>query len=104
MFDFFQVRGPRKFYFRFARLSQHNIRHFHINLNAPCLPPIILHSHCFQFLQGNSQEKSKTIYGYAKYWGVNKMHHDPYENGESNLLLFTVIIFIIPCDDILAIL
>ena len=28
------------------------IRHLHISQNAPCLPPTILHKHCFQFLSG----------------------------------------------------
>ena len=28
------------------------IHHFHIEHNAPCLPPKILYNHCFQFLPG----------------------------------------------------
>ena len=57
--------------------------HFHIDYNVPCLPPKIFHNHCFQFLQdirvvpGDIEDN-----GYAKFWGVNKVHHGLCENGE----------------------
>ena len=35
-----------------AKYKKTLIHHFHIDHNAPCLPPRILHNHCFQFLLG----------------------------------------------------
>ena len=32
------------------------IHYFHMDHNAPCLPPRILHNHCFQYLQGREIE------------------------------------------------
>ena len=32
-----------------------SIHHFHIDHNAPCVPPRLLHNHCFQFLLGSKQ-------------------------------------------------
>ena len=49
------------------------IHHFHIDHNAPCLTPKILHNHCFGFLLGrllyNPGENGSN--GYAKFCGVN---------------------------------
>ena len=57
--------------------------HFHIHYNVPCLPPKILHNHCFQFLQGIRLVPGDIEdNGYAKFWGVNKVHHGLCENGE----------------------
>ena len=45
-----------------AKISR--IHFFHVDHNAPCLAPKILHNHCFQFLLGRTasfQEKSKTM-------------------------------------------
>ena len=36
------------------KFEKPRIHHFHIDHNAPCLPPKILHIHCFQFLLGNT--------------------------------------------------
>ena len=52
-------------------------------LVAPCLPPKILHSHCFQFLQGITVvPREIEDNGYVKFWGVNKVHYGLCENGE----------------------
>ena len=51
--------------------------HFHRDHNAPCLPPKILHSHCFQSLPGisqSSQEKLKTMV-MQNFGGVSKVHY-----------------------------
>ena len=57
------------------------IRHLPISHNAPCLPPKILHKHCFQFLLGRlcypGEVKNKR---YAKFGGggvgvANKVHY-----------------------------
>ena len=52
------------------------------NHNAPCLRPKILHNHCFQFLLGiTAVLREIEHYGYAKFWGVNKVHYGLCENG-----------------------
>ena len=57
--------------------------YFHIDHNAPCLPPKILHNHCFQILQGITVVPREIVNnGYAKFWGVNKVHYGLCENGE----------------------
>ena len=60
------------------------IYYFHIDRNAPCPPPQILHNHCFQFLLGGVTVVPREIIdnGYAKLWGVNKMHYGLCQNGE----------------------
>ena len=58
------------------------IHHFHIDHNASCLPPKILHNHCFQFLQGITLiPREIKDNGYAKFWEVNKVSGLS-ENGE----------------------
>ena len=55
--------------------------HFHIDCNAPCLPPPqkkkkILHNHCLQFLLGITVvPREIKDSGYAKCLGVNKVHY-----------------------------
>ena len=45
--------------------------------------PIILHKHCFQFLLGITVvPKGIEDNGYAKFWGVNKLHYRLCETGE----------------------
>ena len=40
-------------------------------------PPKIFHNHCFQFLQGiRVVPRDIEDNGYAKFWGVNKVHHE----------------------------
>ena len=46
-------------------------------------PPKILQNHCFQFLLGITVvPKEIQDNGYAKFWGVNKVHYGLCENGE----------------------
>ena len=57
--------------------------YFHIDHNAPCFPLRILHNHCFQILQGITVvPREIENNGYAKFWGVNKVHYGLCENGE----------------------
>ena len=57
--------------------------HFHIDHNASCLPPKILRNHCFQFLLGIIVvPREIEDNGYAKFWGVNKVHYGLCENSE----------------------
>ena len=60
------------------------IRHLHISHNTPCLPPKILHKHCFQFLVGRLKHPGELKNrGYAKFWGeANKVYCGRYANGE----------------------
>ena len=52
-----------------------DIHYFHLDHNAPCLPPRIFHNHCFQFLQGITVVPGEIENnGYAKFSGVNKVH------------------------------
>ena len=59
---------------------------FHIEHNAPCPPPPPakrLHNHCFQFLLGITvAPRAIKDNGYAKSWGVNKVHYGLCENSE----------------------
>ena len=49
------------------------IHHFHIDHHASCLPPKVLHNHCFQFLLGITVvPREYKENSYAKIWGVNK--------------------------------
>ena len=58
------------------KFEKPRIHHFHIDHNAPCLLPKILHIHCFQFLLGNTVvPREIQDDDYAKLWGVNKMHY-----------------------------
>ena len=56
------------------------IHYFHTHHNAPSK---ILHNHCFQFLLGITVVLIEIQdNGYAKFWGVNKVHYGLRENGE----------------------
>ena len=60
-----------------------SIYHFHIDHNAHCLPPKILHNHCFQFLLGITVvPREIEDNGYAKFWEVNKVHYGLCKIGE----------------------
>ena len=60
-----------------------SIYHFHIDHNALCLPPKILHKHCFQFLLGITVvPREIEDNGYAKFWEVNKVHYGLCKIGE----------------------
>ena len=60
-----------------------HIHHFHIDYNAPCLPPKILRNHCFQFLLGITViPREIEDNGYTKFWGVNEVPYGLCENGE----------------------
>ena len=49
------------------------LHRFHIRHNASCLPS---HNHCFQFLLAITVVPRRIQYnGYAKFWGVNKVHY-----------------------------
>ena len=63
-------------------LSQNScIHHYHIDHNAPCLPPKILHNDCFQSLLGITVvPREIEDNGYAKCWGVIKVHYGLCEN------------------------
>ena len=65
------------------KIEKSGIHHFHIDHNAPCLLPKILHIRCFQFLLGITVVP-REIHdnSYAKLWGVNKMHYGLCANGE----------------------
>ena len=84
----------------FTEMHKRSIRYFHIDNNAPCLPPKILHNYCFQFLLGNTvvaREIEET--GYAFFLGgeggreaglvvVNKVHYGL--RGSSDILQMEV--------------
>ena len=51
--------------------------------SVSCLPPKILHNHCFQFLLGITVVPREIEYNdYSRVWGVNKVHSGRCENGE----------------------
>ena len=55
----------------------------HLVSPPPPPPPRILHTHCFQLLQGNTVvPREIEDNGYAKFCGVNKLHYGLCENGE----------------------
>ena len=56
-----------------------SIHNFHIDHNAPCLPPKILHNHCLRFLLGRPRNWKKKL---CKFWKVNKVHYGLCDNGE----------------------
>ena len=70
-----------------------SIHHFHVDHNAPYLPhptppPQILHHRCFQFLLGIAVvPREIEDNGYAKFCGVDKVHHGPCGNSEFSKLL-----------------
>ena len=65
------------------KIEKSGIHHFHIDQNAPCLLPKILHIRCFQFLLGITVvPREIDDNSYAKFWGVNKMHYGLCANGE----------------------
>ena len=62
------------------------MHHLHIDQNAPCLHPQILHNHWFQFLLGNAVTLGEIEdNAYAKFLVVNKVHYGLCENGEWRL-------------------
>ena len=78
---------------------KHQIHHFHLDHNIPCLLPEILHNHCFQFLLGitvlSRPKRNRRSYNdYAKFLGgggggVNKVHYCLSENGQQNTSRFS---------------
>ena len=63
-----------------------------MDYNDPCLRPKILHNHCFQFLLGIAVvPREIEDNGYAKFWGLNKLHYSLCENEE--LSRFSIIMF-----------
>ena len=70
------------------------IHHFHIDHNAPPIPPPKkkMHKHCFQFLLGITinPERNRSQWS-CKILGVNKVHYGLCENGE-----FTASVSMIP--------
>ena len=70
----------------------HIIRHFHIDHNAPCLPPAIKKKNCITIVSnlswvlGSSLEKSKTVvmhfFGRGGGGGGNEVPYGLCENGE----------------------
>ena len=59
------------------------IHYFHTDHNAPCLPPKILHNHCFRFLLGITVvPREIEENGYAHFWGVHKVHYGLCESSE----------------------
>ena len=69
------------------------IHQFHMDQNAPCLPPPLLPKFCitilsnFSWVLQSSQEKSKTVVNQFLFWGAgggggNKVHYGLCENGE----------------------
>ena len=59
------------------------IHHFHKDHNTSCLPPKILHNHCFQFLLGTTVvPRDIEDNGYAKFQEANKVHYGRCENSE----------------------
>ena len=60
--------------------------------NAPCLPLKILHNHCFQFPLGITViPREIEDNGYAKFWGVHRVHYGLGENGQYQLLIHLMI-------------
>ena len=84
----------------FTEMHKRSIRYFHIDNNAPCLPPKILHNYCFQFLLGNTVvPREIEENGYAFFLGgeggreagfveVNKVHYGL--RGSSDILQMEV--------------
>ena len=63
-----------------------------MDYNGPCLRPNVLHNHCFQFLLGIAVvPREIEDNGYAKFWGLSKVHYGLSENGE--LSGFSIIMF-----------
>ena len=66
------------------------LHYFPMDHNAPCLPPRILHNHCFPSLQGitvfrREIENSGSEKFFRWGGGVNKVHYGLCENGEFSL-------------------
>ena len=75
-----------KGFFRPDRNISLHIHHFYMDHNNPFFSPKILHNHCFQFLLGITVvAKEIEDNGYAKFWGLNKVHYGLCENGEISL-------------------
>ena len=81
-----------KGFFRPDRNISLHIHHFYMDHNDPFFSLKILHNHCFQFLMGITVvAKEIEDNGYAKFWGLNKVHYGLCENGE--ISLFPIIMF-----------
>ena len=64
-----------KGFFRPDRNISLHIHHFYMDHNNPFFSPKILHNLCFQFLLGITVvAKEIEDNGYAKFWGLNKVH------------------------------
>ena len=78
-----------------------NLCHFHLDQNVSYLPLKILHNHCFQFFLGITVvPREMEDNGYAKFWGVNKMHSGLGENGELHYRTYLTILKIMLIDKI----
>ena len=65
------------------KTEKSRIHYFHIDHNAPFLPPKILYIRCFQFPLGITVVPREIQDDrYAKLWGVNKVHYGLCANGE----------------------
>ena len=69
---------------RWFLLRNWTIRRLHTSNNTPCLPPKILHKHCFQFPLGRLKHPGELKNrGYAKFGGeANKVYCGRCANGE----------------------
>ena len=74
---------PEKWVLRYALFnhSYSSIRHFHVDHNASCLTPNILHNH-FQFLLDILVIPREIEDSYLKFWGINKVRYSLGENSE----------------------
>ena len=67
------------------------IHYFCIDHNAPCLPPRILHTHCFQFLVGITVVPREIQDNcYTNFWGVNTVHYGLWKWWISNIQIRSV--------------
>ena len=86
-----------KGFFRPDRNISLHIHHFYMDHNNPFFSPKILHNHCFQFLLGMTvTPREIEDNGYAKFWGLKKVHYGLCENGElSRFSIILIVIFVV---------